>query len=127
MVRCHSKLVSRILKAYFLSPDHPMKLRLWSLLRKSLNRPRLVIPYMKNGYITVDEQDWLQRQIFATGFYEHEVWCALSEFIDSNEILWDVGAHIGSVSIQAVLDPCVKEVHAFEPEPNRANILEFNI
>ncbi len=57
-----------------------MKLRFYYWLRRLSGYARLTIPYAKDGWITVDERDWLQREIYATGAYEPEVWEALSTF-----------------------------------------------
>lgn len=104
-----------------------MKLRLWTFLRNLTGYARLTLPYGKGGWITVDERCLPQREIFVTGFYEPEVWESLSSRAASDEIVWDVGAHIGSFSIPAMLDSRVKEVHAFEPDPLHAEVLSVNL
>ncbi len=104
-----------------------MKLRIWGWFRRALGYPRLTIPYARGGWIAVDERDFLEGQIFATGHFEREVWEALSAFATGDEVVWDVGAHIGSFAITALLDRRVKEVHAFEPDPVSADILAFNL
>lgn len=75
----------------------------------------------------MDERDWLQREIFVTGAYEPEVWAALSSFLTADEVMWDVGAHVGSFAIRALVDPRVREVHAFEPDPVHADVLAINL
>ena len=74
MTRILGKRVSRALRAYYLGPGHPMKLRFWWGMRERLRYPRLTIPYAGRGWITVDERDMLQGEIFVTGAYEPEVW-----------------------------------------------------
>lgn len=120
-------MTSRILAAYYRGPDHPMKLRLWRWCRTLAGYPRLTVPYGGGGWITVDERDWLQGRILAEGGYEREVWDALSAFAAEDECVWDVGAHIGSVAVCALLDPRVQEVHAFEPDARHSAALRINL
>lgn len=120
------KTISRLLRSYYLCPDFPMKLRFWGWFRKLTNYARLTIPYAQMGWITVDERDLLQRRIFVEGTYETEVWATLAAFA-SEEVVWDIGAHIGSFAIQALLDCRVREIHCFEPDPEQAAILRFNL
>ncbi|MBI1748350.1 MAG: FkbM family methyltransferase [Acidobacteria bacterium] len=127
MTSINNKLVSQLLGSYYRGPDFPMKLRLWDWLRKGLKYSRLTVSYGKNGWISVDERDLLQRQILATGTYEMEVWETLAARATSCEVVWDVGAHIGSVAIRALMDARVKEVHAFEPDPRHSEILAINL
>jgi FkbM family methyltransferase len=104
-----------------------MKLRIWYGIYKALGSPRLTIPYDTTGWISVDERDLLQREILMNGFYEPEVWEHLAQFITDDEVFWDVGAHIGSFSIRALLNDAIKEVHAFEPDNFQAQVLQFNL
>jgi FkbM family methyltransferase len=60
------------------------------------------------------------------GAYEAEVWDALSSCAVAREIVWDVGANVGSFAILAARHPRVAEVHAFEPDPLNRQILEIN-
>jgi FkbM family methyltransferase len=100
-----------------------MKLRLWGWLRQLSGYPRLTVPYAGGAWITLDERDWLQREVLLTGTYEPEVWDALASHAAAAEILWDVGAHIGVVALRAVTDPRFAEIHAFEPAPVTREIL----
>ena len=127
MARVLGKTASGFLQKYYLAPDHPMKLRLWYGLLRMLGYPRLVVPYDGCGWISLDMRDLLQRKIFVQGAYEEEVWEALSRIASRNEVLWDVGAHIGIFSIRALLDTRFAEVHCFEPNPAIAEILEANL
>lgn len=127
MPAIHGKHLSGILKSYFCGPDHPMKMRLWGWLRSALGYPRLTIRYAGQGWITVDERDLLQRRILVTGSYESEVWEALAPYVRAGDVIWDVGAHIGSFAIRALVDKRVAEVHAFEPDPSHHSILLKNL
>jgi FkbM family methyltransferase len=127
VTRVLGRNASRILRAYFLGPNHPMKMRFWGLLMNLLGKPRLTIPYAGLGWITLDQDDWLQRLIVSGKPYEIEVWQALAEFADSCETVWDVGAHVGTFAVRALADSRIQEVHVFEPDPINAEILTYNL
>ena len=127
VIRILGKRVSAILAAYYLGPDHPMKLRFFGKMRRATRYARLVVRYADIGWLSVDERDWVQRQVLATGFYEGEVWEALSKFAARSEVVWDVGAHVGSFAVRAMLDGRVREVHAFEPDPLNREGLMLNL
>jgi len=126
-MRVQPPSISRLLRAYHLGPDHPMKIRLWTLLRRATGYPRLTIPYAGSGWISLDERDYLQREIYVHGAYEPEVWKALAAQLEPSDLLWDVGAHVGAVSVRALLDPRVRACHAFEPDPVQAEALAINL
>lgn len=119
--------LSRLLRSYHLGPDHPMKIRLWTLLRWATGYPRLTMPYAESGWISLDERDYLQREIYVRGAYEPEVWENLVAHVAPGDIFWDVGAHVGAVSIKALRDPRIRACHAFEPDPVQAEALAFNL
>jgi len=127
MPKVLGKAISRALSAYYLGPDHPMKMRIWYGMRRLTGSPRLTIPYAGRGWITVDERDMLQREILVNGAYEPEVWESLAELARGGEVVWDIGANIGSFAVRALNDPRVAEVHAFEPDPISAEVLETNL
>lgn len=104
-----------------------MKLRVWRWLRKALRNRRLTVKYGGSGWISVDERDYLQGMILTQGEYEPEVWRALAGFAVCDEVVWDVGANVGSMAIKALLDRRVSEVHCFEPDFEHANVLESNL
>lgn len=127
MAPVHGKLLSQALASYYNGPDHPMKMRIWSWLRRNLVTGRLLISYCGDGWITVDEADLIQREVLTHGAYELEVWRKLASFAQANEVLWDVGANIGTVTIRACLDPRIAAIHAFEPDPETHEILKKNV
>jgi FkbM family methyltransferase len=119
---------SRWIQRYYLGPDHPMKIRLWNWFWTRMDgRLRLQLPYAENGWITLNVRDWLQFLIFLQGFCELEVWETLMAHAQTDEVVWDVGANIGSLSIRAVLDKRVRAVHSFEPNPGHLEILRLNL
>jgi FkbM family methyltransferase len=120
-------VTSAILRRYLLGPEHPMKLRFWGYLRRWTRYARLQLPYLENGWITIDERDYVQSEILRRGAYEPEVWDALASHAEESEIVWDVGAHIGSFAIRAAQDNRVKSVHCFEPNAELTPVLSLNL
>ena len=118
---------SSILYRYYTGPDHPMKLRIWSWIRRSTGYAPLTIPYCGRGWIALDERDFLQREVLLGGLYEPEVWDALFSFAFEHEVLWDVGAHVGTFAVRSILDPRVSFVRAFEPSPPTRSALALNL
>jgi FkbM family methyltransferase len=127
-VRCViNKPISRILSAYYRGPDHPLKLRLWRYMRQWSGYSPLTIPYADGCWITIDERDWLQSAIFTSGAYEPEVWDALAHYATGDEVVWDVGANVGSFALKAARDSRVRSVYAFEPDPLTLKTLTANL
>ena len=118
---------SAALIRWYLGPDHMSKLRMFRYLLGAMNNPRLMVPYGAGGRITLDYRDWLQDSILRTGSYEPEVWSTLSAHALCNEVFWDVGANIGSVSILACQDSRFRMIHAFEPHPQTYEILQSHL
>jgi FkbM family methyltransferase len=127
MIRAWGQRTSSLLQAYYFAPDHPFKIRLWRWFRRATGYPRLTVRYGPSAWISIDERDWLQGILWAGRYYEPEVWAALAKFAEGEEVLWDIGAHIGCVTIRAMLDHRIAEIHAFEPEPLTAGILRLNV
>lgn len=122
-----NKTISRLMQYYYLKVYVPSKFIWWKWVRSLTGYPRLTVPYANQGWISLDERDLLQRQIFVLGSYEEEVWNTLAEFVCGGEIIWDIGANIGCFAIQAVLDSRIMEIHCFEPHPTFSNILAWNM
>jgi FkbM family methyltransferase len=115
------------LRALYRAPDFPGRMRLWSWLRRSVGWARLTLPYGRRGVITLDERDYLQQVILTEGFYEPEVWRALAERAHGGEVFWDVGAHIGAVTLLALQEPRVRVVYSFEPDPLTREVLDLHL
>jgi FkbM family methyltransferase len=118
-----SKGVTSALRAYYAGPDHPAKLRLWRWFRRLSGYPRLTVDLAGGGTITLDERDYMERELLLHGDYEPEVWAALASHVSAGDVVWDVGANIGDVTIKAMQHPSIREVHAFEPHPVVATLL----
>jgi FkbM family methyltransferase len=121
------KPLSAVFRRYYLGIDHPFKLRLWSWIRRFQRYQRFTVPYAPMGWLTVDERCFIQRQIFVNGAYEPEVAETLLSRATEREVVWDVGANIGSFAVTARMDSRVDEVVCFEPDPQNRAILEANL
>lgn len=119
-------VLARALAKYYLGPDHVSKLRLWRWLYGIFGRPSVIVSYMGGARLRLDYSDYVQSHILRFGVYEPEVWDVLGAYAVGNDIVWDVGAHVGSVSIRAALDPRVRSVHGFEPNPDTIPALRTN-
>jgi len=126
-VRVWPRSVTAALRAYYAGPDHPAKLRFWRWFRSVSGYPRLTVPFAGGGVLTVDERDYMENQILLHGDYEPEVWNALAAHANADEVVWDVGANIGDVTVKAMRHPAVRQVHAFEPHPMVAGVLRHHI
>ena len=120
-------LLNRLLMRYYLGPEHPAKLRFWRWIYKALGRPGVVVHYADQALLQLDYLDYVQSHILKFGFYEPEVWEVLSYYASCDEVVWDIGGHIGSVAVRAALDPRVSSVHTFEPNPRTAAALRANL
>jgi FkbM family methyltransferase len=96
-------------------------------MRQLCGYPPLTLAYGDGCWITIDERDWLQSSILNTGGYEPEVWEALAHHATRDEVVWDVGAHIGSFVLKAAQDSRVRSVCAFEPDPLTLKTLTANL
>jgi FkbM family methyltransferase len=115
------------LARYRVSPDHKGKLRLWNWLHYLARRPDVVVRYAGAARLRLDLKDLVQVDIAKHGYYEIEVWDALAAFVTGDDVLWDVGGHVGSVAIRAALNPGVRCVYTFEPNPRTAARLLANL
>ncbi len=120
------KTLSKILISYYLGPDHPSKLRIWNLLNRWFGYPRLTIPHGPHGLISIDLRSVLEFWLLRDR-YNYDVWACLSKVAKKDEVLWDIGGHVGMVAILAMQDPKVREVHCFEPHPEIFLALKANL
>jgi len=119
--------VSKLLSAYYLGFDHPMKLRVWTWMRKVMGHRPLTVRYCSSGWISLDERDFVQRCVLEQGLYEPEVWDALFASASESEVLWDIGSHIGTFAVRSMLDSRVAIVHAFEADRLTHSRLRHNV
>src|SRR5262245_29400794 len=95
-----SFLASLLARAY-IAPDQSAKLRIWRWLYRLFGRPAVVVNYARGALLKLDYLDYVQSHILHSGAYEPEVWEVVSAFAERSEVLWDIGAHVGSFSIRA--------------------------
>lgn len=117
----------RLLGEYLRGPEHPFKQRLVTHLRRITGFAPVRTRVRGGGLMELDDRDLVQRTILHAGAYEPEVWEALATFARPGDVLWDVGAHVGGVSVRALRDGRIREVRAFEPDPRLAAALERNL
>jgi FkbM family methyltransferase len=126
-MRALSRPVSAALLGYYRGPDHPFKLRIWSWMRRHQGYRRFTVRYGSAGRLTLDERCFIQREILVKGSYEPEVAEALLGRAIAREVIWDVGANVGSFAVIARQNEAVEQVVCFEPDPDNRAILELNL
>jgi len=104
----------------------PMRV-VWKLWKILTPNTVFTTSYMDKGYLVIRDGDYIQNHIIFSGAYELEVWSAISVNLRDNDIFWDVGANIGTISMLAVHDPRIKEIHLFEPQPQVLVLLRETI
>lgn len=117
----------RLLGEYLRGPEHPFKQRLVGHLRRLTGFGPVLVRVRGGGLMELDDRDLVQRAILHDGAYEPEVWESLASFARPGDVLWDIGAHVGGVSVRALGDRRIREVRAFEPDPQLAAALERNL
>jgi len=123
------KLYGRFITFYYRLPNHFFKLRIIGLLNKFFiekHNNKLVIPYFNKTWLSVNSHEYIDRIILINGTYEHEVFEKLMSFAKKDEVLWDIGAHIGSFSLKALNQPGVSKIYCFEPNPKTFELLKYN-
>lgn len=93
---------------------------------RALHNPRFTVRF-RGGWITLDPRDWIQNEILTRGEFDEDVWKALQSHAVGDETLWDIGAHVGTVTVRALNDSRFRRVHAFEPHPATFAQLDTNI
>lgn len=116
-----------LLARYRAAPDHPTKLRIWRWLYSLAGRPDVQVRYARLASMRLNLEDCVQERIVTHGYYEPEVWETLASHATGNEVVWDIGGHVGGVAIRAALDPRVRAVHCFEPNPHTADRMAANL
>lgn len=113
------------LRWYLQRVKHPFKNYLvghyWHLIADR----RLWVRYDDRSVIGLRLDDYVQQQIFFDGYYERSLIAWLKESLRPTDVFWDVGAHIGSVTIVAA--SLCRQVVSFEPDPRSLSSLEHNL
>lgn len=126
MLSALNRFFSKWFVRYYLGPNHPAKLRIAHAFLE-MTGYRVVVPYAKNGWISLDLTNGLEQTILYRGHYEPEVSNCLISDLNSDDVVWDIGANIGGVGLKVALERRAKEVHFFEPHPGTAKILSINL
>lgn len=123
-----SKIVGKGFLKYYNSFDHPFKLRLFFALNRFLDRFgfRIVIPYYGNLWISLSLSDYIDRTIFQKGEYEAEVFNSLIPHASKDDVLWDIGGHMGSFALKAMNNAAVSSIYCFEPNKKTFKLLSRN-
>jgi len=123
-----SKILGKSLVKYYKSPDHPFKLRIFFAFNRFLDlfKYRITVPYYNTLWISLSLSDYIDRVIFQKGEYEAEVYNSLIPYSKQNEVLWDIGSHMGSFALKAVDNDAVNSIYCFEPNPDTFKILTRN-
>ena len=112
-----SPALSKLLLHYYFGPNHPLKIRFFRKLHQWLGSPRFILSYGERSRLALDMNDFIQFQIIQNGGYDSEVWEAVKGFMGEREVIWDIGAHVGSFGIRAADHPGEHRVFLFEPFP----------
>ena len=110
---------------YLRQARHPLKAKIVGRYWGWLSREPLWIDYDEGLRLKVDLNDYLQQKVFYDGYYERVVVDWLKATLRPDDVLWDVGANIGVMTLVAARR--CRHVVAFEPEPVARRRLEENI
>lgn len=106
---------------YLRRARHPLKDYFVGHYWRWFERPRFWIRYDDRSAISVCLGDYLQRQIFFEGYYEQPLIHWLQTNLRQSDVLWDIGANIGAVTLVAARH-CSRVV-AFEPDRRALDLL----
>jgi FkbM family methyltransferase len=113
------------LRWYLRHARHPLKNYLVGHYWRWFEQPRLWIRYDSGSAISVCLGDYLQRQIFFDGYYERPLIDWLKRNLHPADVLWDIGANIGAVTLVAARH--CRRVVAFEPEWRALELLTKHV
>ena len=95
--------------------------RVWERVRRN----RYWVKYTDSLVIRVCPTDYVQHEIFLNGFYEEDLIKWVKNELRDDDVFWDIGANIGSVTLIAARN--CKQVISFEPTPETIEKLEENV
>jgi FkbM family methyltransferase len=113
-----------LLRWYLRRARHPFKDYLVGHYWTWFTKPRVWIAY-DAGVISVSLGDHVQQQIFYEGYYERPLIEWLQQHLRASDVLWDVGANIGAVTLVAARR--CSHVVAFEPDPRALDLLTRHV
>jgi FkbM family methyltransferase len=110
---------------YMKRARHPFKDYIMGHYWPWFSQQRVWVHYDHAAVINVTLGDYMQQKIFFDGVYEQIVVDWLKAMLRPTDVLWDVGANVGALSIVAA-SRC-RRVVAFEPDPRSLSRLRANI
>jgi FkbM family methyltransferase len=111
---------------YYFGSDHPFKIRLINFFHRQLGEPRFLTRTLSGAVLALDLVDLVSREVLRSGSYHPEVLAEFERVADNEEVLWDVGAHVGSIGLSCATRSWCREVHCFEPYPPTMKKLRRN-
>lgn len=101
--------------------------RIYSFL-KDKNLPYKIILKASSGIkMKLDPKNYVDSHIIQKGAYESEVLNSITEKIQANDVLWDIGANIGYHSLSAKYLCPNLNIISFEPDYRNFDILYSNM
>lgn len=94
--------------------------------------PPIDVAHMSDGSrMVVDLRTWTEVQPFYRGSYDQNILSIIKSLIDSSDLFFDVGAHIGFYSVPIAFhikrNQGTGKVFSFEPHPNNFSRLSSNL
>jgi FkbM family methyltransferase len=83
----------------------------------------------RNNQFDLDLDDHIDSRIFLSGHYERENIEALMGLVEGHDLdtFVDVGANIGTFTVNLARLPRIREVHCFEPDPQNRTRLQHHL
>ena len=104
-----------LLRWYLTRARHPFKAYLTGHYWWLFARMRVWVRYDDDAAINVGLGEYIQQRIFFDHYYERPLVDWLKRTLRDDDVMWDVGANIGAVSLVAA--KCCRQVVSFEPDP----------
>ncbi len=129
-----SKRVLRYLATRVLNTDdRKVRARIFKMLGEAPNRDHVFADRGRERYLVPCRDQAIGRSVFITGEYEFDKFERALELLRRHttltgiDLLVDVGANIGTVSIPAVARGLVPAAVAIEPHPGNCRLLRTNV
>jgi FkbM family methyltransferase len=122
----YGNLLSDFLRAYYLLPDHPSKLRILGWIESLAGRKRIAVKTKSGFRFAVDRRDYIQKTVFLRREWEPEIEGFLRTQLKETDVFFDIGANVGYFTLVALCSR-VDKVFAFEPNPELQEIMLLNL
>ena len=104
-----------LLRWYLTQARHPFKAYVTGHYWWLFARMRVWVRYDDDAAINVGLGEYIQQRIFFDRYYERPLVDWLKATLRDDDVMWDVGANIGAVTLVAA--KCCRQVVSFEPDP----------